>query len=78
MSAVIREGNRVSLELYRPSNATEGDGFLAEWCGRCALDMHCKLVSATMRNRTGDPNYPVEWVRGPHGPRCLAFVPVTP
>lgn len=60
---------------YRPSNATEGDAFMAEWCTVCQNGPapRCAIVGLTMAHRTEDADYPREWVRAPGGPRCTAF-----
>ena len=30
-------------EKYRPSNGTEGEWFMEEWCGRCQIKGICKI-----------------------------------
>jgi hypothetical protein len=73
------------LPLYRPSNGSEGDGFYAEWCGRCERDRAfreadgdaagCLILSMTLALETDHPDYPREWVEHPtEGPKCTAFV----
>jgi hypothetical protein len=67
---------------YRPSNGTEGDGFIGDWCGRCKRDAafrndegdSCPIVAATLALDVDDPEYPVEWVYDERGqPKCTAF-----
>lgn len=73
------EGERVP---YRPSNGTEGAGFMSRWCDRCERDRDyrdndgdsCPIAANTFVYDWNDPNYPVEWREdGPEGPRCTAF-----
>lgn len=77
-------------ELYRPSNGTEGDAFLAAWCCRCGRDKamregcgidecddgeRCDIIADTMIFNIDDPEYPRAWCYGPDGqPMCAAFV----
>lgn len=74
------------IEKYRPSNGTEGECFMAQWCARCERDRArredfeadgCPIVVNTMAYGIDDPEYPQEWRRdGPQGPRCVAFAAV--
>lgn len=71
-------------ELYRPSNGTEGEGFMSRWCGRCERDAAfrrdpdrhdgCRIAADAMAYDVTDPEYPREWIRTESGPRCTAFV----
>ena len=72
-------------EKYRPSNGTEGDTFIAEWCDKCeherahrenphAVD-GCAILTATMLYDVDEAQYPIEWIVDATGPRCTAFVP---
>lgn len=74
----------LGLKPYEPSNGTEGDGFRAEWCERCARDNWnegtlrggCAILGASMIFSAGQQGYPKQWVYGSDGePRCTAFVP---
>lgn len=61
---------------YRPSNGSEGDWFMGNWCDRCAKDSEdspCPIVGASMCFDIDDLEYPREWVRDEAGPRCTAF-----
>lgn len=67
---------------YRPSNRTEGEIFMSDWCVMCERDRahregdgdSCPIAAATMAFDVDDPEYPKEWRRdGPQGPRCTAF-----
>jgi hypothetical protein len=69
---------------YRPSNGTEGDIFMTQWCGRCLHDQAhreghgdaCDIATDTMAYSISDPEYPKEWRQdGPSGPRCTNFQP---
>lgn len=61
---------------YRPSNGTEGDFFMAEFCFRCGRDTEekpCKLLGNSLAYEIGDPEYPKEWITDEEGSRCTAF-----
>lgn len=77
-------------EPYRPSNGTEGEMFMEQWCSRCARDVAyrnnkpeygCRILAATFVFDIDDPEYPKEWIRQatddewPGTARCTAFVP---
>lgn len=65
-------------EKYRPSNGTEGDGFICAWCLSCARDKNrdCPILAATMAFAVDDPEYPKEWSFDDYGlPQCTAFIP---
>ncbi len=68
----------MSGELYRPSNGTEGDGFIAAWCVRCERDRdkNCDILGRTFVFDIDDAEYPREWVRGKTGPMCTAWIPL--
>lgn len=72
---------------YRPSNGTEGTGFMERFCNRCTKDAAyresedsedgCKILLATLIYDEADENYPPEWIAddnvGLVNPRCTAF-----
>lgn len=68
---------------YRPSNGTEGDIFMGQFCFRCALwngqedaqGEPCEILGRTFWCNIGDKDYPTEWVEDSNGPRCTAFTP---
>lgn len=65
-------------DLYRPSNGTEGMGFIGTWCGCCERDRDqaCAIVAAAFAYDVEDPEYPRQWRLNAHGsPECTAFVP---
>jgi hypothetical protein len=65
-----------AVEKYRPSNGTEGECFMAEWCDRCAKDakpLSCSIITDTMAYDVDDAEYPSEWVWDGKTPRCTAF-----
>ena len=76
------------MEPYRPSNGTEGEFFMAEFCDRCAKlgdekRGWCKIQGATFMFDVNEPGYPAEWVRDadgtwPGNPRCTAFERIVP
>ena len=63
-----------SARVYRPSNGTEGDFFIAAQCGNCTKQEGCRIVLLTMRYHEDDIRYPKEWVSDADGnnPRCTA------
>ncbi len=80
----------IPIALYRPSNGTEGEAFISEWCGNCARDLSangtkdfddceehelCDIIARSFAHDESEPEYPREWVEDDDGPRCTAFVP---
>lgn len=70
---------------YRPSNGTEGLGFMECWCCECERDRDfrddagdgCPILARTVIHDVDDPEYPEEWTYGEDGlPMCTAFVPI--
>lgn len=75
------------IEKYSPSSGTEGDAFMSEFCYQCARHHTeaeedadsgecCEIVFRTHSWKVTDPEYPIEWQYGEHGPCCTAFVPI--
>ena len=67
---------------YRPSNGTEGEMFMSQFCYRCKHDNYtdetpnsgCKLILLSMCNYTDEPNYPAAWTHDEEGePTCTEF-----
>lgn len=61
---------------YRPSNGSEGEGFMEAFCFRCARDGEdspCFILGRALGHNIGDPDYPPEWVQDEQGSRCTAF-----
>jgi hypothetical protein len=65
---------------YRPSNGTEGERFIVEYCDRCVHEPQddksqgCKILIRTMVHDVNDPEYPKEWVYDDEGvPKCTEF-----
>ncbi len=74
----------MSTHPYRPSNGTEGIGFMARWCDQCCRDEafrndegdSCPIAAAAMVFMLGHPEYPTEWIADDLlGPCCTAFEP---
>jgi len=62
-----------SGQSYRPSNGTEGEIFIENWCGDCAMSETCTIVAFTMSLTESHPDYPREWMYGDDGqPKCTA------
>lgn len=64
-----------TLALYRPTNGTEGDCFIAKWCGSCRKESTCDVVPRAMIFDTSDKEYPREWLEEDGVPRCAAHEP---
>lgn len=69
------EGGRMTKK-YRPSNGSEGEGFMEHWCIRCWLDRNedCPILANALCYGIDDPEYPAEWVQDENGARCTAFI----
>jgi len=67
------------MQLYRPSNGTEGEAFISRWCDNCMREgdelAPCHILTATLIFPVTAPEYASQWVRTPAGPRCTAFAP---
>lgn len=76
------------MKPYRPSNGTEGEGFIECNCGECSYYQvsvgdeargcdipGCPIVDATFWAEIGKPEYPNQWVTDDDGKnaRCLAY-----
>lgn len=78
--APVVEAPPPATRPYRPSNATDGDGFEAQWCSRCTKDRGpgriCGILTRAMAHEIEHPKYPPEWVRTDEHPwgTCTAFV----
>lgn len=68
---------------YRPSNGTEGDFFINEFCMACKHeryqhtyddnDLKCDIFSRSLIYDLNDPEYPEEWVYDKDNkPTCTA------
>lgn len=67
-----------NLRPYRPSNGTEGDVFMAQWCERCAMADYdgggCMIQLRAIAHGISEPEYPPEWNFTNGGaPQCTAF-----
>lgn len=72
-------------EKYRPSNGTEGDAFMTEFCYRCERDRAhqesggeqdgCPIIANSLAFSIDEPGYPGEWIVDVSGPKCTAFIP---
>lgn len=71
------------MKKYRPSNGSEGDSFMSDYCYQCIHDNpdynasspRCEIMTATMCYDVNDPEYPPEWIYGDDGkPTCTKFV----
>jgi len=69
-------------EPYQPSNGSEGEMFMRDWCAKCSRDNFnpdtgdggCVIITLTMALDVGNPEYPREWQYSAEGqPICTAF-----
>lgn len=65
-------------EPYRPSNGTEGEMFMEQFCYRCRYDQDendpCDILTRSLWLGLADADYPTEWVYDREGrPTCTAF-----
>jgi hypothetical protein len=69
------------LKLYRPSNGTEGDYFMAEFCENCYHDGidkdspegSCPILFASFAYGIEDDKYPHQWRYVNGEPVCVSF-----
>jgi len=73
------------MKKYRPSNGTEGMGFIESFCENCIHekfmhtnsddDLKCEILSNSMLYDLSDPEYPSEWTYDALGkPCCTKYV----
>lgn len=72
------------MNKYRPSNATEGDSFIARFCAHCQRSPGnrnlggphgCEIIEDSMLWDVEDHRYPSELTSDERGPVCTAFLP---
>lgn len=79
------EPHKLHGKPYRPSNGSEGDYFINEFCHNCIHgkyehtgdinDNPCDIISNSMAFDKDDPNYPKQWTHDENGyPTCTAWV----
>lgn len=69
--------------LYQPSNGTEGEGFIDEFCMHCVHcnpdpegKKQCNILMRSLAFSIGDPEYPTEWIYNDKDqPTCTAHKP---
>lgn len=64
---------------YRPSNGTEGMGFMEKFCENCIHDngdtVMCEIITLVMGLDVDHKDYPEEWTYDEKGsPTCKKFV----
>lgn len=71
----------MKIKLYRPSNGTEGDYFMAEFCERCYHDSmgdtpegSCPILAASFAYEINDDKYPNQWRYEDGKPTCISFL----
>lgn len=65
------------ITKYRPSNGTEGESFMEDFCYRCAKDSErkpCAILGRALCFGENDPDYPTEWIEEGGEAKCTAFV----
>lgn len=60
------------IRKYRPSNGTEGDIFMGQFCRQCTKNFKCDIQIKTMAYDVEDNEYPVEWQRSSEGIKIYA------
>jgi hypothetical protein len=65
------------MNLYRPSNGTEGMGFTDEYCMQCLHcdpdpdgEKQCDIMMRSFCYNTNEPEYPTEWCYVYDKPTC--------
>lgn len=61
-------------EKFKPSNGTEGELFMTEYCDKCQRCGTCELIGDTMIYDIDDERFPHQWQYGSNGqPTCTDF-----
>ena len=64
---------------WRPSNGTEGEIFIEEYCHNCICDdpeneLYCSIIAQSMAYDIDEEQYPSEWQIGKDGqPTCTNY-----
>ncbi len=69
------------MKRYRPSNGTEGEIFIDNYCMQCINcdpdpcgEKQCEIMLRTLLFDLNDPEYPEEWIVNDEGfPVCTAW-----
>lgn len=70
-------------QRYRPSNGTDGDIFVSQWCSQCIHEQGfrdgtgdgCAILAAAFAHDVDSPEYPMEWTLDSEAnAECPAFV----
>lgn len=72
------------MKKYRPSNGSEGEGFIDHFCRNCihgkyehtgdVNDKPCEIITRTFFLDINDKDYPEEWCYDENGsPTCTAY-----
>jgi hypothetical protein len=67
------------IELYQPSNGTEGMRFMSIFCDNCVkcpsieANNHCGILTRTMIYDRTDKKYPRQWIYQNGKPVCTSF-----
>jgi hypothetical protein len=66
---------------YRPSNGTEGEGFIDQYCMNCLHcdpdpegKKQCDILCRSLCYNVSEPEYPTEWQWIAGEPKCTAHV----
>lgn len=72
------------MNLYEPSNGTEGEMFMTKFCYQCKNELFthtnneshykCDILTRALVWTKKEPDYPTEWVIVNNQPTCTAFV----
>ncbi len=57
------------MRQYRPSNGTEGEIFMGQWCSRCIKESGCSIILGVLCGK-----HQKQWVMGDDGPLCTSFL----
>jgi len=55
-------------KLYLPSNGTEGEGFMEDFCYKCSKEKRCPILLKTMT-----VGHVPQWIYVDDEPTCTAF-----
>ena len=68
------------IKLYQPSNGSEGDWFMGQFCFRCSKMPHateaknqCWILGKTFMYKVTDKKYPKQWIYRDGRPVCTSF-----
>ena len=73
MGVLLKITNTMETRPYIPSNGTEGEIFMSEYCYKCYKYSGCTILTGSMVDKQ-----PKQWIYKDDRPTCTSFNPERP